>query len=205
MQLRKKNPDLLEAFCSAAAARIRFSILMGIGVAIGIVGVVCLGFSLFLLAANEDGTNYCIGGAVIGIIGALCGLAGWNGLRNSHDEVWRFDGATERLVMTNARRDRKTIPFARIVRAEVVDDDDSENTYYVVKLKLREPSEHLQMGIFEQDDAPLKDMATQINRFLQKYNPPSVDLLEANAESAAGAALEAAAQLLKSIWNGEPG
>jgi hypothetical protein len=137
----------------------------------------------------------CFGGSglVIGAIGALnfC-------FARHRDYHFR---AKEMLLQVRGRNGDSTIPFARIVKAVVVDDG-SESIGYALKLNLRDPVEELDLTQHLHNyDTELKQLADKINRFLRfhKDEPEEVSIDLADTDLAT-----ATKTILTNLWYGTP-
>ena len=197
MYVIREADDLLIIHSPATASRTIYSIMMAIGAALTVVAALSLAISLLRLIGNLPIADYLGGAACFGVIGVFLGGIGWFGFRWSHDKDFRFDGKTESLTV-RWEKGKEAIPFARIIRADVFDDG-SDSAAFVLRLRLRDPAEELQLNDRSpRDDAVLNSLAAKINDFLNAYRPPSVDLADADAWTMAK-------EFISNLWHGGAG
>jgi hypothetical protein len=196
MHIVKKTPDLLVVHSPASKLRTVLRVGIALGAMLGMMAGVCLIVGVALLFMEQPDSDAFLGAVVIGVFAALFAVGSWFGLRAAKDKYFHFDGKSETLHV-RWRGGEDIIPFARIIRAEVFDDGD-DNVAYALRLKLREPDATVTMSIWrEQEDYHLKELADTINRFLDHFRPPSIDLAESDV-------LTMAHQFLNNVLYGAP-
>jgi len=197
MYVIRETNDLLIIHSPATASRTLYSIMMAIGAALTVVAAISLAIGLIGLIGKLPIADYLGGAACFGVIGVFLGGIGWFGFRWSHDKDFRFDGKTASLT-ARWEKGKEAIPFTRIIRADVFDDG-SDSAAFVLRLRMRDPAEELQLNDRRpRDDVALNALAGKINDFLNAFRPPSVDLADADA-------LTMAKEFISNLWHGGAG
>jgi hypothetical protein len=110
-------------------------------------------------------------------LGLLLAAIGWNFVRKAADTTFAFLGHAQRLVIAS-RRERRVVPLADVVRAEVgaVGSSEGPGDVYDLQLVLRGGGECVAMTDFNNMGvARLEAIAAAINAFLAHHCPAALD------------------------------
>jgi hypothetical protein len=197
MEITHDSRDLLVIHSSGATAKVIGGIIAGFGVLLCVLTAVALLEELMDEVPIVDAVLQAIfvaaGGLVIGGLGVVVFLL-------AKDTDYRFSGTQMQLIV-RWRRGAFAVPFARIVKAETFDGGE-DSVGYGLRLKLRDPSEMLDMTDYlKRDDTQPKMLAARINRFLKmyqdEYDDVSIDLADMDVATMAKG-------ILNNLWGGAP-